>query len=31
MFNGINVATGLARPVDAWIYDRVELVGGPRP
>ncbi|KWU47924.1 TonB-dependent receptor [Pseudomonas palleroniana] len=29
MFNGINVATGLARPVDAWIYDRVELVGGP--
>ncbi|NBF09063.1 TonB-dependent receptor [Pseudomonas sp. Fl4BN1] len=29
MFNGINVATGLARPVDAWIYDRVELLGGP--
>ncbi|WP_432754352.1 TonB-dependent receptor [Pseudomonas sp. WMBT8] len=29
MFNGINVAGGLARPVDAWIYDRVELVGGP--
>src|SRR5450830_981246 len=29
MFNGINVATGLVRPVDAWIYDRVELVGGP--
>lgn len=29
MFNGINVSGGLARPVDAWIYDRVELVGGP--
>lgn len=29
MFNGINVSSGLARPVDAWIYDRVELVGGP--
>ncbi|WP_296262438.1 MULTISPECIES: TonB-dependent receptor [unclassified Pseudomonas] len=29
MFNGINVATGLARPVDSWIYDRVELLGGP--
>ncbi|NWE45004.1 TonB-dependent receptor [Pseudomonas gingeri] len=29
MFNGIVVPTGLARPVDAWIYDRVELVGGP--
>ncbi|WDH55736.1 TonB-dependent receptor [Pseudomonas chlororaphis] len=29
MFNGINVSSGLARPVDAWIYDRVELLGGP--
>ncbi|VVO39290.1 TonB-dependent receptor [Pseudomonas fluorescens] len=29
MFNGVNVSGGLARPVDAWIYDRVELVGGP--
>jgi len=29
MFNGINVSGGLARPVDSWIYDRVELVGGP--
>ena len=29
MFNGINVSGGLARPVDAWIYDRVELLGGP--
>jgi iron complex outermembrane receptor protein len=29
MFNGINVATGLARPVNSWIYDRVELLGGP--
>lgn len=29
MFNGVVVAGGLTRPVDAWIYDRVELVGGP--
>lgn len=29
MFNGINVATGLARPVNSWIYDRVEVLGGP--
>ncbi|WP_411836309.1 TonB-dependent receptor [Pseudomonas chlororaphis subsp. aurantiaca] len=29
MFNGINVSSGLARPVDSWIYDRVELLGGP--
>jgi len=29
MFNGVNVSGGLARPVDSWIYDRVELVGGP--
>ncbi|MDE2037442.1 MAG: Plug domain-containing protein, partial [Pseudomonas sp.] len=28
MFNGVAVSGGLARPVDAWIYDRVELVGG---
>ncbi|WP_338807480.1 TonB-dependent receptor [Pseudomonas chlororaphis] len=29
MFNGINVSSGLARPVDSWVYDRVELLGGP--
>lgn len=28
MFNGIDVATGLARPVNSWNYDRVELLGG---
>ncbi|WP_407353188.1 TonB-dependent receptor [Luteimonas sp. R10] len=31
LFNGIDVkyASIAARPVDAWIYDRVEAVGGP--
>ncbi|MGE8362738.1 TonB-dependent receptor [Pseudomonas sp.] len=30
LFNGINLQYGgAARPVDAWIYDRVELLGGP--
>ncbi len=31
LFNGIDVkyATIAARPVDAWIYDRIEAVGGP--
>ena len=30
MFNGINVQyTIAARPVDSWIYDRVEVIGGP--
>ncbi|MDR0280396.1 MAG: TonB-dependent receptor [Paucimonas sp.] len=30
LFNGINVQYGAAgRPVGAWIYDRVELLGGP--
>jgi len=30
LFNGINLQYGAAnRPVDAWIYDRVELIGGP--
>ncbi|RQO63767.1 TonB-dependent siderophore receptor [Variovorax sp. KBW07] len=30
MFNGINVQYAIAaRPVDSWIYDRVEAIGGP--
>ena len=30
LFNGINLQSGAAgRPVGAWIYDRVELLGGP--
>lgn len=31
MFNGIDVkyATIAARPVDAWMYERVEAIGGP--
>lgn len=30
MFNGINVQYSIAaRPVDSWIYDRVEVIGGP--
>jgi len=30
LFNGINVQyTIAARPVDTWIYDRVEAIGGP--
>ncbi|MCU1717738.1 TonB-dependent receptor [Pseudomonas sp. 5P_3.1_Bac2] len=30
MFNGINLQYGAAaRPIGAWIYDRVELLGGP--
>lgn len=30
LFNGINLQYGAtARPVGAWIYDRVELLGGP--
>lgn len=30
LFNGINVQyTIAARPVDSWIYDRVEAIGGP--
>ncbi len=30
MFNGIDVQYSIAaRPVDSWIYDRVEAVGGP--
>ena len=30
MFNGINVQYAIAaRPVDSWIYDRVEVIGGP--
>ncbi|MBB1088995.1 TonB-dependent receptor [Lysobacter sp. SG-8] len=31
LFNGIDVkyATIAARPVDAWIYERVEAIGGP--
>lgn len=30
LFNGINLQYGgSARPVGAWIYDRVELLGGP--
>ncbi|BCA28971.1 TonB-dependent receptor [Metapseudomonas otitidis] len=30
LFNGISLQYSAAnRPVDAWIYDRVELVGGP--
>ncbi|QLF93424.1 TonB-dependent receptor [Pseudomonas sp. ABC1] len=30
LFNGVNLHYGgSARPVDAWIYDRVELLGGP--
>lgn len=30
LFNGINLGYGsAARPVDAWIIDRVELIGGP--
>ena len=30
LFNGINLQYGgAARPVAAWIYDRVELLGGP--
>ncbi|WP_423785722.1 TonB-dependent receptor [Halopseudomonas pelagia] len=30
LFNGISLGYGgSARPVDAWIYDRVELLGGP--
>lgn len=30
LFNGINLQSGGAvRPVGAWIYDRVELLGGP--
>ncbi|WP_418903831.1 TonB-dependent receptor [Comamonas odontotermitis] len=29
LFNGINVQYGIAaRPVDSWIYDRVEAIGG---
>ncbi|WP_313223609.1 TonB-dependent receptor [Stutzerimonas nitrititolerans] len=30
LFNGINLQYGgAARPIGAWIYDRVELIGGP--
>ncbi|MDM0046586.1 TonB-dependent siderophore receptor [Variovorax dokdonensis] len=30
LFNGINVQYSIAaRPVDSWIYDRVEVLGGP--
>lgn len=30
LFNGISLQYGAAnRPVDAWIYERVELIGGP--
>ncbi|MDD2058585.1 TonB-dependent receptor [Pseudomonas sp. GD03860] len=30
LYNGIGMSyTAAARPVDAWIYDRVELIGGP--
>ena len=30
LYNGISMNyTAAARPVDAWIYDRVELIGGP--
>ncbi len=30
MFNGISVQYSIAaRPVDSWIYDRVEAIGGP--
>jgi iron complex outermembrane receptor protein len=30
LFNGINVQYAIAaRPVDSWIYDRVEALGGP--
>jgi len=30
MFNGISVQYSIAaRPVDSWIYDRVEVIGGP--
>lgn len=30
LFNGINVQYSIAaRPVDSWIYDRVEAIGGP--
>jgi len=30
LFNGINLQYGgAARPVGAWIYDRIELLGGP--
>uniref|UniRef100_UPI000D39B9D0 TonB-dependent receptor n=1 Tax=unclassified Variovorax TaxID=663243 RepID=UPI000D39B9D0 len=30
MFNGINLQYSIAaRPVDSWIYDRVEVIGGP--
>lgn len=30
LFNGIHVQYSIAaRPVDSWIYDRVEVVGGP--
>ncbi|MFV0454380.1 MAG: TonB-dependent receptor [Pseudomonas sp.] len=30
LFNGINLGYGsAARPVDAWVIDRVELIGGP--
>lgn len=30
MFNGINVQYSIAaRPVDSWIYDRVEVISGP--
>ncbi len=30
LYNGLGMSyTAAARPVDAWIYDRVELIGGP--
>ncbi|WP_150710549.1 TonB-dependent receptor [Pseudomonas fluorescens] len=30
LYNGIGMSYGnAARPMDAWIYDRVELIGGP--
>jgi len=30
LFNGINVQYSIAaRPVDSWIYERVEVIGGP--
>ncbi|KQM69047.1 TonB-dependent siderophore receptor [Xylophilus sp. Leaf220] len=30
MFNGVNLQYSIAaRPVDSWIYDRVEAIGGP--
>lgn len=30
LYNGIGMSySSAARPVDAWIYDRVELIGGP--